>query len=191
MKALTAPNRFLVFSIIDSLMARQRQGLFWLSSQKMLLIASESSDEHAIRVPIRICSISGRREGSSESDDSFCHSSCHTNRIRYSWSYWSVFHPPDPVTLVKIDMIVAQALFNITFCYFPISFKPPTHDPYGISPDDLKLALRWVCPHQAAFVKLNPAIYRPGHAFVRHPCLGLSLFPCTWRSWWLGLLSQR
>lgn len=30
----------------------------------------------------------------------------------------------------------------MTFCYFPISFKPPPNDPYGITADDLKAALR-------------------------------------------------
>lgn len=33
-------------------------------------------------------------------------------------------------------------MFDITFCYFPITFKPPPSDPYGITPLDLKLALR-------------------------------------------------
>ncbi|EJU03657.1 ARM repeat-containing protein [Dacryopinax primogenitus] len=33
-------------------------------------------------------------------------------------------------------------LFDITFCYFPISWKPPAGDPYGISTDDLRNALR-------------------------------------------------
>lgn len=36
----------------------------------------------------------------------------------------------------------AKALFNVTFCYFPISFRPPAEDPYGISAEDLKMALR-------------------------------------------------
>ena len=45
---------------------------------------------------------------------------------------------------VVLTWLFAQALFNITFCYFPISFRPPADDPYGISPDDLKMALRWV-----------------------------------------------
>jgi DNA repair/transcription protein MET18/MMS19 len=30
------------------------------------------------------------------------------------------------------------------FCYFPITFRPPPNDPYGITSDDLKLALRYV-----------------------------------------------
>lgn len=33
-------------------------------------------------------------------------------------------------------------MFDITFCYFPISFRPPPNDPYGITADDLKMALR-------------------------------------------------
>lgn len=36
----------------------------------------------------------------------------------------------------------AQALFDILFSYFPITFKPPKDDPYKISNADLKLALR-------------------------------------------------
>ncbi|CAG8718188.1 16808_t:CDS:2, partial [Cetraspora pellucida] len=36
----------------------------------------------------------------------------------------------------------AESLFEVTFCYFPITFKPPPDDPYGITADDLKVALR-------------------------------------------------
>ncbi|KAI0282989.1 ARM repeat-containing protein [Russula brevipes] len=35
-----------------------------------------------------------------------------------------------------------EDLFNITFCYFPITFRPPPNDPYGITSEDLKGALR-------------------------------------------------
>ncbi|SCV05453.1 LANO_0H07822g1_1 [Lachancea nothofagi CBS 11611] len=35
-----------------------------------------------------------------------------------------------------------EDLFDTLFCYFPITFKPPKNDPYKISNDDLKLALR-------------------------------------------------
>lgn len=37
-----------------------------------------------------------------------------------------------------------QDLFDVTFCYFPITFKPPPDDPYGITADDLKKALRYI-----------------------------------------------
>ena len=33
-------------------------------------------------------------------------------------------------------------MYDITYCYFPITFRPPPDDPYGISTQDLKSALR-------------------------------------------------
>lgn len=36
-----------------------------------------------------------------------------------------------------------QDFFNITFCYFPITFRPPPNDPYGITSEDLKATLRY------------------------------------------------
>jgi DNA repair/transcription protein MET18/MMS19 len=38
--------------------------------------------------------------------------------------------------------IALQDLFNIIFCYFPITFRAPANDPYGITSEDLKNALR-------------------------------------------------
>ncbi|CDO95546.1 unnamed protein product [Kluyveromyces dobzhanskii CBS 2104] len=35
-----------------------------------------------------------------------------------------------------------EELFDILFCYFPIMFKPPSNDPYKITNQDLKMALR-------------------------------------------------
>lgn len=35
-----------------------------------------------------------------------------------------------------------EDLFDVLFCYFPITFKPPKNDPYKISNTDLKIALR-------------------------------------------------
>lgn len=46
-----------------------------------------------------------------------------------------------PLTLTVTD-VVMQDLFNITFCYFPITFRAPENDPYGITPEDLKKTLR-------------------------------------------------
>ncbi|KAK9479765.1 RNAPII transcription regulator C-terminal-domain-containing protein [Lipomyces japonicus] len=36
----------------------------------------------------------------------------------------------------------SEQLFDASFCYFPITFRPPPDDPYGITSDDLKLKLR-------------------------------------------------
>lgn len=35
-----------------------------------------------------------------------------------------------------------QPLFDSVFCYFPIAFRPPPDDPYGITAQDLKQRLR-------------------------------------------------
>ncbi|RUP34620.1 Dos2-interacting transcription regulator of RNA-Pol-II-domain-containing protein [Jimgerdemannia flammicorona] len=47
-----------------------------------------------------------------------------------------------------------EDLFEVTFCYFPITFKPPPDDPYGITAEDLKFSLREclaATPHFAKF----------------------------------------
>lgn len=33
-------------------------------------------------------------------------------------------------------------MFEVTFCYFPITFRPPPDDPYGITSEHLKVGLR-------------------------------------------------
>ncbi|RXK38054.1 hypothetical protein M231_04724, partial [Tremella mesenterica] len=49
----------------------------------------------------------------------------------------------DRVILLEFDVeTIIEDFFDITFCYFPVSFRPPPNDPYGITADDLKLALR-------------------------------------------------
>ncbi|EGN92276.1 hypothetical protein SERLA73DRAFT_99542 [Serpula lacrymans var. lacrymans S7.3] len=47
------------------------------------------------------------------------------------------------VLLTEFDLHGQEEdFFNITFCYFPITFRPPPNDPYSISTDDLRRALR-------------------------------------------------
>ncbi|KAK4050301.1 hypothetical protein OIV83_003622 [Microbotryomycetes sp. JL201] len=49
------------------------------------------------------------------------------------------------VHIILLEFDIAQnveELFDITFCYFPITFTPPPDDPYGISSQDLIVALR-------------------------------------------------
>jgi len=38
----------------------------------------------------------------------------------------------------------AESLFDVTACYFPITFTPPPNDPYRITPDMLSNALQAV-----------------------------------------------
>lgn len=41
-------------------------------------------------------------------------------------------------------LTILQGMFNILFCYFPITFRPPPNDKYGITTVDLRMALRYV-----------------------------------------------
>ena len=42
----------------------------------------------------------------------------------------------------EMDAGMADAFFNVLFCYFPITFRAPPDDPYQITPEMLKDALR-------------------------------------------------
>lgn len=47
------------------------------------------------------------------------------------------------VLAIEFDISIKfEDLFNITFCYFPITFRQPENDPYGITAEDLKATLR-------------------------------------------------
>jgi DNA repair/transcription protein MET18/MMS19 len=45
----------------------------------------------------------------------------------------------------------ANDLFEVCFCYFPITFRPPPDDPYGVTADDLKAALREIVSFSPEF----------------------------------------
>ncbi|KAI8388489.1 RNAPII transcription regulator C-terminal-domain-containing protein [Radiomyces spectabilis] len=49
--------------------------------------------------------------------------------------------------------IHVEDLFEVTFCYFPITFKPPPDDPYGITAEDLKVSLRKCLASTPLFAK--------------------------------------
>lgn len=46
-----------------------------------------------------------------------------------------------------------EELFDVTFCYFPITFEPPKNDPYGITSDDLRQGLRNCISANSLFAK--------------------------------------
>lgn len=61
----------------------------------------------------------------------------------------------DRVILLEFDVKDhIEDFFDITFCYFPITFRPPPNDSYGITADDLKLALRECMASNPYFAKM-------------------------------------
>lgn len=67
----------------------------------------------------------------------------------------------DRVVLIEFELspTMIEKFFDITYCYFPITFKPPPNDPYGITQLDLKTSLR------------NSLIAHPGFAPHAMPLL--------------------
>lgn len=55
---------------------------------------------------------------------------------------------------LKVPEKHVEELFDATFCYFPITFRPPKNDPYKITAEDLKLALRNALSSGKDFEKL-------------------------------------
>ncbi|ODO00637.1 DNA repair/transcription protein MET18/MMS19 [Cryptococcus wingfieldii CBS 7118] len=61
----------------------------------------------------------------------------------------------DRVILLEFDVRDhIEDFFDVTFCYFPITFRPPPNDPYGITADDLKVALRGCLAASPYFAKM-------------------------------------
>ncbi|KAM9887286.1 hypothetical protein OXX79_013761, partial [Metschnikowia pulcherrima] len=52
----------------------------------------------------------------------------------------------------KHDQLLTE-LFDVAFCYFPISFTPPANDPYKITSQDLKSELRATIASQSQFAQ--------------------------------------
>ncbi|KAJ2933120.1 hypothetical protein H1R20_g3952, partial [Candolleomyces eurysporus] len=51
----------------------------------------------------------------------------------------------DRVILIEFDISErVQTLYDVIFCYFPITFRPPPNNPGGITADDLRVSLRAV-----------------------------------------------
>ncbi|EKM50673.1 uncharacterized protein PHACADRAFT_178404 [Phanerochaete carnosa HHB-10118-sp] len=106
MRVLGQSQRFTVYTIIDSLVAKHREALKKLGAEFLdgyVGLAEGEKDPRNLLVAFAIAR----------------------------------------VLVIEFDIKQhIEALFNITFCYFPITFRPPPDDPYSITSDDLKKALR-------------------------------------------------
>jgi DNA repair/transcription protein MET18/MMS19 len=123
MKALVQSTRFFVFTIVDSLLSTHRDTLKEMSSTFLsgyVNLAVGEKDPRNLMLAFAIARVVLVEFDTSAHTEVLSH--CNTFRPM------SNSHPQD--------------FFDITFCYFPITFRPPPDDPYGISADDLKQALR-------------------------------------------------
>lgn len=115
-------TRFLVYSLLDALMSRSRAALKRLGREFIkgyAALAEGEKDPRNLMMSfsiIRVVLVEFDIEGCID--------------VRYAWPS------------VHSGLIATQDLFDVTFCYFPITFTPPADDPYGISSEDLVVALR-------------------------------------------------
>ncbi|WWC65616.1 uncharacterized protein I303_108236 [Kwoniella dejecticola CBS 10117] len=88
----------------------------------------------------------------------------------------------DRVILLEFDVKDhIEDFFDITFCYFPITFRPPPNDPYGITADDLKLALRACMASSPYFARMAIPLFLEKFATLTGPSmkdLQLSIAAC-------------
>lgn len=59
----------------------------------------------------------------------------------------------DLTTAINSDPKLVDDIFDVTFCYFPITFEPPKNDPYKISSSELRLSLRAALASNGALAK--------------------------------------
>ncbi|RPD59070.1 ARM repeat-containing protein [Lentinus tigrinus ALCF2SS1-7] len=118
MNVLVQSQRFTVFTIIDNLVANQREAL-------------KNMGQEFIRGYV------GLAEGEKD-----------PRNLLLAFAI-------DRVLLIEFEVTnFIEDFFNITFCYFPITFRPPPNDPYGITTEDLRAALRSCLHATPAFGKL-------------------------------------
>ncbi|KAN0059920.1 hypothetical protein ACQY0O_007892 [Thecaphora frezii] len=141
--------RFLVYRLLDSLVAHHRSSLKSYRSSASADVAAPASDA-AAGAPM---------EEDSSDDGNDVPAEAHAERCEgkdflrgYVRMVAGEKDPRNLMVLFGVDKVLltewqmdremTEAFFDITFCYFPITFRPPPDDPYGITSDDLKQALR-------------------------------------------------
>ncbi len=75
-----------------------------------------------------------------------------------------------------LHSLVVQSMFNILFCYFPITFRPPPNDKYGVTSEDLKMSLRYALAcHSMTLLNITQAV------FECHSCIWITCCPSILR----------
>ncbi|PWN52408.1 hypothetical protein IE53DRAFT_378181 [Violaceomyces palustris] len=165
--------RFLVYSLLDSLVAHHRSNLksyksaATLAAEAAAMAEDDSDDDAQSPGDQAITGDKNKEEGEeamekkkgSKKEDKAC-----VGKDFLKGYVKLVSGEKDPRNLMvlfgvdkvlltewEMDTELTEAFFDITYCYFPISFRPPPDDPYGITSDDLKLALRGVLSSTPSF----------------------------------------
>ncbi|KAG8999782.1 hypothetical protein FRB90_011960 [Tulasnella sp. 427] len=123
MKAHVQSTRYIVFRILDTLVAKYREGKRIIFHRICIRLMSEvvlkGLEDEFLRKYVSL--VEGEKD---------------PRNLLLAFSI-------DRVVLIEWEVkSYIEDFFDVTFCYFPITFKPPPNDSYKISTDDLKTALR-------------------------------------------------
>ncbi|KAJ1022545.1 hypothetical protein NDA16_003534 [Ustilago loliicola] len=138
--------RFIIYRLLDSLVAHHRDALKAYRSSTTTTSSSDDKAEEA-KAPTSM-------EVDTPTADATQSETCQGKQFLQGYVKMvagekdprnlMVLFGVDKVLLTEwiMDRQMTEKFVDITFCYFPITFRPPPDDPYGITSDDLKIALR-------------------------------------------------
>lgn len=138
--------RFIIYRLLDSLVAHHRDAL-------KAYRPSTSSEDESSATPMEVDTASAD-ESATPATDAAASDKCEGKPFLQGYVKMvqgekdprnlMVLFGVDKVLLTEwiMDRDMTGKFFDITFCYFPITFRPPPDDPYGITSEDLKVALR-------------------------------------------------
>lgn len=139
--SLPQPTRHLLWRILDALVAHHRRGIFLVTMTQPLL-----KDIKLCRVWAMIFFLgilfSWMEKGILETS---CLLSLSTELYALSLIY-RIESRSGSLVYACVTAIypstLAQGMFDIIFCYFPITYRPLADDPYGITTEELQNALQ-------------------------------------------------
>lgn len=149
--------RFIIYRLLDSLIAHHRDALKTFRSSSVASASSDPPQQASAASPPAAMDVdeSAEKPEAEQSDiDASKSETCEGKDFLQGYAKMvqgekdprnlMVLFGVDKVLLTEwvMDREMTEKFFDITFCYFPITFRPPPDDPYGITSDDLKVALR-------------------------------------------------
>ena len=137
--------RFIIYRLLDSLVAHHRDALkAYPSSASSASEDKPSSAASLMNVDASVADAQDESRSETCQGKDFLQGYVKMVQGEKDPRNLMVLFGVDKVLLTEwiMDREMTEKFFDITFCYFPITFRPPPDDPYGITSDDLKVALR-------------------------------------------------
>ncbi len=166
--------RFIIYRLLDSLIAHHRDALKTFRSSSAASASSDPPQQASAASPPAAMDLDESAEKPEAGQSGIAASQSETCEGKdFLQGYVKMVQgekdPRNLMVLFGVDKVLltewvmdremTEKFFDITFCYFPITFRPPPDDPYGITSDDLKVALR-------AAISASPAMAPFGYPLL-------------------------